>query len=282
MMATTIDMPFRLGDKMKLVVFGTTGMLGRYVSTYFKRQGHTVKEVTRNEFDASDFSQYSKIPVIIDGADVVINCMGTIKPIANQQDDSKTFMVNSIFPNYLARANFTRGIPFYHITTDCVYTGHLGQYTEESFPDSLDNYGFSKSIGDYCNQYGFVIRTSIIGEELENKRSLLEWIKSQANQEVTGFINHIWNGVTCLQLAKVLEELMAKPYAPGLLHVFSEDVTKAELVQMISNVFNLNVIVIPGAGPEECIRTLDSISENYISVPTLEEQLRELIGFYER
>jgi dTDP-4-dehydrorhamnose reductase len=266
---------------MKLVVFGANGMLGRYVSTYFKRQGHVVKEVTRQEFDASDFSQYNKIPVIIEGADAVVNCMGIIKSETSKHSDVTSFMVNSVFPNYLARANFTRGIPFYHITTDCVYTGHAGKYTEESYPDMLDVYGFSKSLGDYCSQYGFVIRTSIIGEELYNNRSLIQWVKSQAGKEVTGYINHTWNGVTCLQLAKVLETLMAQPYAPGLLHVYSEDITKYELVRLISDVYDLNVIVLPGAGPEFCNRTLDSISQNYLPMPSLREQLEELKDFYE-
>lgn len=266
---------------MKLVVFGSRGMLGRYVSTYFNRQGHEVIEITREDFDASNFLEYTKLPQFVEGADAVINCIGTIKPVANKQDKAITFMVNSIFPNYLARVTFTKGIPFYHITTDCVFTGHLGQYTEDSYPDMLDDYGFSKSLGDYCKEFGFVIRTSIIGEELNNKRSLIEWVKSQKDNEVTGYINHNWNGVTCLQLAKILESLLQKPYSPGILHIFSEDVSKYELVKMISDVFDLNVSVIPGAASEECNRTLDSISSEYIPVPPLREQITELLGFFE-
>jgi dTDP-4-dehydrorhamnose reductase len=142
----------------------------------------------------------------------------------------------------------------------------------------LDDYGFSKSIGDSCKEYGLIIRTSIIGEELENKRSLLEWVKSKKGEEVNGFVNHYWNGVTCLQLAKVLESLLSYSYSPGVLHLFSELVSKAELVQLISEVFNLNVTVLPGAGPEFCDRTLGTNSIA-IKVPPLRQQLEELRDF---
>ena len=269
---------------MNIVVFGSRGMLGRYVSTYFQRKGYEVTNITRNEFDASDFDQYDKLKDILTGKDAVINCMGTIKPVANKQDKKITFMVNSIFPNYLSRVADVLNIKFFHITTDCVFSGKSGLYSEGSAPDMLDDYGFSKSIGDYCCEYGVVIRTSIIGEELENKRSLIEWVKSQKGKTVNGYTNHWWNGVTCLQLAKEIDALLEEPYPNnGLIHICSDIVTKYELIKLISEAFDLGVTVVPVEAPDYCNRTLDSVSKKAIQLdtPILETQIKELVGFYD-
>jgi dTDP-4-dehydrorhamnose reductase len=158
---------------MNVIVFGANGMLGTYVCTYLDRQGYNVFRKTREDIDLSNFNEYSKLEAM--SPDVFINCAGTIKPVASNQDPSKTFMINSVFPNYLARVAIKKQIPCFHITTDCIYSGEDGFYNEAAFPDMLDDYGFSKSLGDYSQEFCMVIRTSIIGEELHNKRSLLEW-----------------------------------------------------------------------------------------------------------
>lgn len=268
---------------MKVVVFGAKGMLGRYVATYFKKQNCEVTEVTREDIDVSDFSQLSKLHDLVYGHDVVINCIGTIKPVANTQPIEKTFMVNSIYPHYLARICAESVITCFHITTDCVFCGGLGNYNEFSDPNMYDDYGFSKSVGDHCNANCSVIRTSIIGEELENKRSLLEWAKSQKGKEVKGFTDHLWNGVTCLQLAKVLH-YMAENRAElsyGTFHLHSDTVNKAELLGLISEAFDLDLKIDAVPGPYPCNRTLSSLSPNVISIPSLHDQLKELVGFYE-
>jgi dTDP-4-dehydrorhamnose reductase len=268
---------------MKVIVFGSNGMLGKYVSTYCKRQGYNVVEVSRKDIDVSNFDEYSKIDSLLaelTGVDKVINCAGTIKPVANKQDKATTFMVNSVFPNYLARKCFLKKIKCYHVTTDCVFSGKTfkGDYTEEDFPDMFDDYGFSKSIGDHAERYCMVIRTSIIGEELENKRSLLEWAKSQRGKEVSGYVNHYWNGVTCLELARVIDSCR---YSIGIKHVFSETVSKDQLLELISDAFSLNLKVNRVAGPEHCNRTISTVTSE-LSVLPLREQIKKLVGFYEK
>lgn len=274
---------------MRVAVLGAKGMLGRYVSQHLTNEGFDVFEITRDDIDASNFNEYTKLNSLIESADTVINCIGTIKPVANVQSKEATFMVNSIFPNYLSRVCSDLGINCYHITTDCVYSGDTGKYSEDDLCDVYDDYGFSKSLGDLSLCH--VIRTSIIGEELENKRSLLEWAKSQAGKEVNGFTNHYWNGVTCLQLAKILQKLIITDTLPiqdkgfvNIRHFFSNPVSKFELLQMISDSFDLNLHVVPVEATTYCDRTLSSIfnKPTHIlrQIPPLNEQLDELAGFY--
>jgi dTDP-4-dehydrorhamnose reductase len=110
-----------------------------------------------------------------------------------------------------------------HITTDCVFSGRGGRYDENSLHDCLDDYGKSKSLGE--NQNLTIIRTSIIGEEKTNKKSLLEWVKSQKNNLIFGYTNHFWNGVTCLEMSKFIFTLIKEQnYWKGVQHVYSPDI----------------------------------------------------------
>ena len=97
-----------------------------------------------------------------------------------------------------------------HISTDCVFNGKKGNYNEEDDHDCLDVYGKTKSLGE--NPDLTIIRTSIIGEEITNKRSLVEWVKSNTSKEINGFIKHFWNGVTCLQLAKIIYKIITNSH----------------------------------------------------------------------
>jgi dTDP-4-dehydrorhamnose reductase len=132
-----------------------------------------------------------------------------------------------------------------HITTDCVFSGKDGSYNELSEHDETNDYGMSKSLGELCN--ATIIRTSIIGEEVQNKRSLLEWVKSNKGKDINGFVNHFWNGVTCLELSNVIYKIInEKLYWNGVRHIFSpKSVSKFELVSMINEVYNLNIKINP-------------------------------------
>ena len=130
-----------------------------------------------------------------------------------------------------------------HVTTDCVFSGKDGNYDENSLHDETNDYGTSKSLGELCK--ATIIRTSIIGEETINKRSLLEWVRSNRGGEINGFTNHMWNGVTCLQLSKIIEKMIReKFYWEGVRHTFSpRSVSKYELVSLINEIYDLNIKV---------------------------------------
>ena len=189
---------------MKLTVFGANGMLGHTVCEYFKSKGNEVIKVTRSNFDIAK-EPHQKSEEFIKNSDLVINCAGVIKPRIKDMTIEDVLRVNSVFPHNLAKVCSNQNIKMIHITTDCVYTGNKGNYNEDDLFDADDIYGLTKNAGEPGNNC-MVLRTSILGEENGQSRSLLEWVKSQKGKEVNGYTNHFWNGVTTLYLAERSEE----------------------------------------------------------------------------
>jgi dTDP-4-dehydrorhamnose reductase len=271
----------------KVGVFGSRGMLGDYVSSYLKLRGYEVKNFDRTEVQTNPDKLKTLLSDALPARSWIVNCVGVIKPQIAVQGPAETIRVNSMFPHILSSASKALGIHLLHITTDCVFAGKTGNYDETSIHDETDLYGRSKSLGepDDCT----VVRTSIIGEERNNKRSLIEWAKSQAGKEVKGFLNHTWNGITCLQFAKVAEKLMNQEKAnPGSLwkgvrHVYSpRSVNKFELLALINEAFDLNLKIATFEPENACYRTLSSKYPEVVgglAIPDLKQQLIETKEF---
>lgn len=272
----------------RVFVFGSTGMLGRYMTSYLKKNTRfDVIGVTRSEIDAYSvdtdfiikFLQGNDVSISSD--DVVINCMGIIPQSKNVNDTSNRayFRINSLFPNMLATACKITCTKYIHITTDCVFSGTSGSYTEDIIHDETNDYGVSKSLGELGID-ATVIRTSIIGEELKNKYSLLEWVKSHRNKEIKGFTNHYWNGITCLQLSKIIEKIIVnKHYWKGVRHMFSpQSVSKYEIVGMINDIYGLNNKIISHDTETMVNKTLLSKHNHcaMMDIPDLYTQITEL------
>jgi len=237
---------------MKIAILGRTGMLGhiveymlksRSVGTYmdinaYGREALVVEPRTLNQIGA-------KLSILLGfRVDYVINCIGAIKPMfANPIDVPNAIYTNAIFPRQLSTWGTLTNTRVIHITTDCVYDGWRGEYKEGDAHNALDSYGKSKSLGepDDC----MVLRTSIIGPEFGGRtRSLLEWLKSQCGKEINGFTNHVWNGVTTLELGRIIFDIIFDDlYEPSLFHVFSSDVTKFELVSEIIEQYGFDIKV---------------------------------------
>ena len=264
----------------KILVIGSTGMLGFAVSSYFKSKDYTVVEISRNEFDIAN-DPMSMFEKYLDGVDVVINCAGVIKPTIAKNSIENVLKINSLFPRNLAKVCNKNRIKCFHVTTDCVYTGRKGKYTEEDYFDADDLYGLSKNAGE--NKDCMVLRTSIIGEENGQSRSLLEWAKSQAGKEVNGFTNHWWNGVTTVYLAEIVEKIFKNGlYQKGIFHIHSPNtVTKYELLQILDKVYELNLEIHPAEAKESCDRSMASVYSlnKQIVSKTLEQQVSEMKMF---
>ena len=203
--------------------------------------------------------------------------MGTIKPRVDELGTLNALQVNSVFPRLLANAAENLGMKMIHPTTDCVFSGKDGKYTETSPHDVTDIYGRTKSLGEPENCS--VIRTSIIGEEVTGKRSLLEWVKSNKNGKICGYTNHFWNGVTCLEFAKVCQSIIDHGvFHNGVRILFSNVLNKFELLNIINDVYCLNIEIEAKETPNKCDRSLYSESPLYI-VPSLKEQITEMKEF---
>lgn len=269
---------------MKLLILGSTGMLGNAVASYFlSNPAYSVTTTYRTEavkfpgnsirFDAMKDS-LEDLPVDFDYA---INCIGIIKPFM-AQDEVASIEINSVFPWKLARWCEKHSIKLIHITTDCVFSGRDGKYTETSLHDALDDYGKSKSLGE-CASEAMVIRTSIIGEEIHKNASLIAWAKSQKGKTVGGFSTHLWNGITTKQYAIVCDKIMQNDlYAKGLYHVFAkDDVTKYQMMQYFNEKFNLG-LTIEEKTPAPVDRTLRTEKDlcAKLEVPTVWEMIQAI------
>lgn len=272
---------------MKIFVLGYKGMLGRYVYSYLKHKQFDVVGLGRDELDATIIdeetlkSKLTNDSIGVKHNDIIINCIGVIKSVVGKYDNTSIIKINSLFPLALSNVCSTLGVKLVCVTTDCVYSGSKGFYDENDLHDCTDVYGKTKSLGEPSNCT--VIRTSIIGEEVGQTRSFIEWVKSNKDKTVNGYLNHKWNGVTCLQFSKVIEGMINTNYFwVGTKHLFSPNfVTKCELVEMVSNIYNLNVTINKVNDKHSIDRTLSSIHNNMFNVPSLEEQVQEQKDFYE-
>lgn len=264
-----------------VLVLGANGMLGYGVSEYFRRHNYSLIKVSRNEFDVTksdieDLSEYVK------NADLVINCIGVIKPMISKNSDLDVIKINGVFPRNIAKMCKILHVKMVHVATDCVYTGRKGNYTELDYYDAEDLYGVSKNCGDISEC--MVLRTSLIGPENGTQRSLLEWTFQQKGKAVNGFTNHKWNGVSTVHFAEIVEKIISDNlYQEGLFHIGSPDiVTKYELLRIFNSVFNLNLSISPVESPEFCDRSLSSKYElmSRVCTKTIEQQVKELKIFF--
>ncbi len=233
----------------KVVVLGSGGMLGSTVYGYLrKNRSFEVTGTTRDQFDAEAFASGVAQPQALN-ADYIINCIGVIKPFCKDNDAAgvrRAIAVNAVFPHRLAAAARAAKARVIQIATDCVYSGTKGLYIETDTHDPLDVYGKTKSLGEVFDGSVLNVRCSIIGPELKNHVSLLDWfLANKDGDEVKGFTHHRWNGVTTLQFAKLCERILEttglydRLLAASHTHHFlpNSTVNKYELLNLMNDAF---------------------------------------------
>ena len=270
----------------KLIILGGNGMLGNYIKKYFQKYSSlNIKYTNRQTFDAFNDDIFKLETILKEDLCIntlVFNAIGVIPQSSkNYQITQKHFIkVNKEFPHNLSALCNKYNSTLIHPSTDCVYSGLKGNYNENDIHDEINPYGQTKSLGEPKNCT--VIRTSIIGEEVNNFRSLVEWIKSNKNNNINGFLNHYWNGITCLQYAKIIEHMINNNiFWKGVRHIFSpRTVSKYELCDMINNIYKLN-IKIDKYKTGEVNKSLSSVYEenNLFNIPDLNQQIIEMNEF---
>jgi dTDP-4-dehydrorhamnose reductase len=259
---------------MRIILFGANGMLGHYFSSWLS-QFYEMILITREQYDVVKSNMADLDSLISKDINVIINCIGLIPQRGINEDYIR---INSEFPHLLNAIAQKYTIPFIHITTDCVFDGQKGNYNENDQHTEKGIYGYSKSLGE--PHTATIIRTSIIGEEKQNKKSLLEWVKSQNGKTINGFTNHYWNGVTCLQLAKIVDQIISeKLYWQGVRHIFSPShISKFQLVEMIRDIYGLDIEII-AISANFSDKTLCSIYPIVFDIPDLQQQIQEQKSF---
>lgn len=232
---------------MKALILGVDGMLGHVVKLYFQEKGHIVKGTSR--FDKSDYyfdvtKNINEFESITDDfkPEAVINCIGILNKTA---EDNKPLavLVNSYLPHYVDEVCIKKGIKFVHVSTDCVFDGKSGEYTESSFKDTTSFYGQSKALGELNNESNLTLRTSIVGPDVnENGIGLFQWFMNQG-KETNGFDKVIWTGITTLEFAKCMEKAIENNLS-GLRHaVNNETIDKYSLISLFKKHFNKNITI---------------------------------------
>lgn len=246
---------------MKVVVLGDTGMLGGMLKRFLedKKDIEVVGLSRKDDFIVDHYSPVDELMQLIpNDVDYIVNCIGAIKPVFNDKKRlTNAIFTNAVFPRELANICELDGINLIHITTDCVFDGLDGGYTEKSVHNPTDMYGKSKSLGEPENC--MVLRTSIIGPEWNgNKRSLVSWFLNTGN--ANGYDNHIWNGLTTLELSRCIYDIITNElYSGGTYHLFSNDVTKYELLRIMESWWKRGTAVNKTSAPWSCNRTLRTV-----------------------
>lgn len=270
----------------KIFIFGTNGMLGRYIYTYLKRTTlYDVIPITKNEFNISTSLASLEEFLIsknIDNKTCIINCIGLIPQRATNNNTisiNDYFLINSIFPQLLCKYSNKYLCKMIQPTTDCVFSGSKGNYVESDYHDEKAVYGVSKSLGENLNCT--IIRTSIIGEELDNKYSFLEWVKN-AKGAIQGYNNHLWNGITCLEYSKIICNMIQNDlFWIGVRHIYSPEAkSKYDLCCIIKEVYNLPIDIKKKEEGVLIDKTLNSIYPLNFDIQSLEKQIFELRNFF--
>jgi dTDP-4-dehydrorhamnose reductase len=261
--------------KTKVLILGGTGMLGH---TLFKHLAtHPNFEVSatirNNEFNPDWFAPelLAKLTPNLDAAcpaalgdylnaqqpEVIINCIGLIKQIQNQQSPAAMIAINAVLPHQLANYCSQIHTRLIHISTDCVFSGSQGNYRETDRPDPEDLYGVTKQLGEISYPNCLTLRTSIIGHELRGKYGLVEWFLAQSGP-VKGYTRAIYSGLPTIELARFITTyVLPNPKLEGLFQLSSEPISKYDLLNLIRQRYAKSIQVEPDT-QVECDRSLDS------------------------
>ncbi len=212
-------------------------------------------------------------------ADAVVNCIGIVKQADEAKDPISSIIVNSLFPHRLAGACEEAGARLIHISTDCVFSGRRGFYSEGDIPDPPDLYGRSKLLGETVAPRALTIRTSIIGRELSSSYGLLEWFVGEKGQLVRGYARAVFSGFPTRALARHLAYLLEfAPDVSGLRHLASAPVSKYDLLTLVKDVYDLDV-EIERDDTFVCDRSLDGtllLKETGITIEPWREMIEDM------
>lgn len=272
---------------MKVLVIGITGMLGNALFRRFSEakgmeafgtmrsvnaKSHfpaAMHERILSDVDAIDFDSIVRAAAWAK-PDVIVNAVGLIKQLQTANDPLVALPINALFPHRLARLAEAVGARFVHISTDCVFSGKKGNYSEADFPDAYDLYGRSKLLGEVDYPNAVTLRTSIIGRELGSSNALVDWFLAQSG-ETRGFTRAIFSGLPTVELADVISDhVLPRPELRGLYHVAAQPISKFDLLALVAAAFGKDIRLVPD---EKLVidRSLDASrfreATGYVSAP---------------
>jgi len=178
--------------------------------------------------------------------DVVINCIGIVKQLPAASDPLPSIAINALFPHQLAKICRQKNIRLIHMSSDCVFSGNRGNYSEDDPSDAEDLYGRTKYLGEVNYPGCLTVRTSIIGRELETAHGLIEWFLSQEGKTVSGYRKAIFSGLTTIALSEIIGEIISDyPVLHGIRQIASEPVSKYDLLNLVKKTYGMTITLEP-------------------------------------
>lgn len=240
---------------MKILIIGSNGMLGHSLYRYFSRKYDVIATARSKAWDKDilegyDISDIKKFENLIhaEKPNLVFNCVGIIKQLNESKDNEICIHANALWPHQLASICKKNNSKLIHFSTDCVFSGENGMYTEASVADSRDLYGLSKYLGEVHYDHTLTLRTSIIGHELNSNVSLVDWFLSQV-ENCKGFRKAIYSGFPTNSLARVIDKYVLERFLSGqvhgLYHISTDPINKYDLLKLVASKYNKNIEIEP-------------------------------------
>jgi len=237
---------------MKILILGSSGILSKTLQLYLSKKNIDFLTISRERnsnrnFYLKDISNFKNLEQLIFKIKpkYIINCIGVTKFNNTYKNKKLTILLNTKMPIYLAELCKLNKIYFLHISTDCVFSGKKGNYSDNSYKDTKDLYGLSKNKGEVKNKFTTTIRTSFIGPELNTKKSLLSWFLNE-KKFVRGYGKAFFSGITSLELSKIIYNYFIKKniLQNKIINIGSRRTSKFTLLTKIRKIFKKNINIV--------------------------------------
>lgn len=247
---------------MKVLVLGASGMLGNAMVRVLGKQpewqvfgtmrsdgGRRYFTSTENDrlISGVDVEQIDSLVKVFSQVrpDVVVNCIGLVKQLADAKDPLLALPINALLPHRLERLCELAGARLVHMSTDCVFSGQRGRYAETDLPDAIDLYGRSKLLGEVTGNRSITLRTSIIGHELQSQHALINWFLAQEGR-CFGHRKAIFSGFPTVVLAEIIRDvIIPRDDLAGVFHVAAEPISKYDLLKLVAETYGKEIEIIP-------------------------------------
>lgn len=278
---------------MRVLILGGSGMLGHQLCrllsermevwstfrTMPEKFGYLSEDRMINKVEVQDIARVKEVLDTVK-PDAVVNAVGIVK----QRDEAKqavpSIQINALFPHQLADLCAERSIRVIQISTDCVFSGFRGNYSELDVPDPVDLYGRTKLLGELNRPGTLTLRTSIIGWQLNTFSSLLSWFALQRNTQIKGYRKAIYSGFSTEVMAQLIGDILqTRPDLSGLYQVASEPITKFDLLVQLRDILGWKDILIEPDDQFFCDRSLSGSRFSTATgwrPPTWEAMLQDL------
>lgn len=270
----------------KVLVLGSTGMLGHQVVNYLSslKDKYTVIDISyRNKLNDNTIiidieKDLKKLEKIIKNfkPKFIVNCIGILVS-ESLNNLTKANYINGRFPHHIKEICKKNETKLIHISTDCVFSGSIGNYKEDDVPDSKTNYGKSKILGEIIDRNNLTLRTSIIGPEIkQNGEGLLSWFLNEPSKELNGYSRAFWSGVTTIELSKIIEKCF-KCEINGLYHITNnKKISKFHLLKLFNNHLCLPKKILEDTNIVNDKSLIDTRKKLKYTIPSYEEMINEM------